>query len=48
MNPNFIIDNSLNASNIEDKDEQAQAEIDPPVQALCFHMIDKGIVYRIV
>ena len=48
MNPNFISDNSLNASNIEDKDKQAEAEIDPPVHALCFYMIDKGIVYRIV
>ena len=48
MNPNVIIDNSLNASHIEDKDEQAESEIDPPVHTLCFHMIDKGIAYRIV
>jgi len=36
MNPNFTIDNSLNASHIEYKDEQTEAENDFPVQGYLF------------
>jgi len=39
MNPNAIIDNMLNASHIENLDEQAEA--------LCLSMIDRGLAPRI-
>ena len=43
MNPNIIINNMLNASNIEDQDGQDEIENDLPAQALCLSMIDRGL-----
>jgi len=47
MNPNIIINNMLNASNIEDQDGNVEAENDLPAQALCLQMIDRGLEPRI-
>ena len=47
MNANFIIDHLSNASNIEYEDEVVDIQNDPPSQALCFYMFERGTAYRI-